>query len=53
MSTHVSIVIDKRRSNKNKARKPTFPIRLRVYDSVLNEDKRYKLSIDMTADGQY
>jgi len=50
MSTHFSIVIDKRRSKKNKGRKPTFPIRLRVYDSVLKKDKRYKLNIDLTED---
>ena len=48
MSTHVSIVIDKRRSKKNNARKPLFPVRLRVYDSVLKKDKRYKLDIDLT-----
>jgi site-specific recombinase XerD len=48
MSTHVSIVIDKRRSKKNNDRKPLFPVRLRVYDSVLKKDKRFKLDIDLT-----
>ena len=48
MSTFLSIVIDKRRSKKIKSRKPLYPVRLRVFDSVLKKDKRYPLNIDLS-----
>ena len=50
MSTQYSIVIDKRRSKKNKSGMPQFPVKLRVYNSVLKKDKRYGLDVDLTED---
>ena len=46
MSCHISIVLDKRKAKKGGA----YPVKLRVYSTTLNKDKRYNLNIDLTKD---
>jgi site-specific recombinase XerD len=44
MSCRISIVLDKRKAKKGGA----YPVKLRVYSTTLNKDKRYSLNIDLT-----